>query len=395
MPPHRPKLALTAAFLAFTAFAITSTTLPSLVTTIAREMKVPDERFGYIFSLQFICFAAASIVGGRVRRRLGLTDRALVIAGILTLTIAFAASHLVSNFLSIVLWIIPVGLAGGLTETFCAIMVAKLDGPHSSKLLNFGQVFFCAGAVTAPYLAGLMLAGDIPWRGILLILSSFLLVVGLFFVGATRTVTATPSLPVNPPTAPAGSSKSSFHCDPIFILLATAMFLYVTIELAAASWLATYFEHTYDLSAADAAWRPGLFWFGVMVGRTSLLFLPHRWTVWPAAIFGPVGMILGAVLIVVSPSPLTASAAVLLYGLGAGPLWPVIVTIGHNHRQSTRFTADIIAVGAFGAAAGPFFAGWIMARDRSLLFPILALGAVTLLLTTLATKKTLTRQNNT
>ena len=383
MPAPRQKLAIAAVFFTLTGFAMTTTGIPSLVTTIGAEMAVADSRFGWVFSLQFLCFAVASIIGGRVRRRFGITDRAMVVIGILVVAAAFAASHFVSTFFWVVLWIIPVGLAGGLTETFACVIVAKLSSDDSSKLLSFAQVFFCAGAVGTPYLIGLMLAADMPWRGILLLLSSFILLIGLFFIAATGSLKSALSQPANPPTSP----QTASHRDWTFILLAAGMFLYVSVELAGASWLATYFQRNFELSAADGAWRPGLFWTGVMIGRASLLVLPHRWTVWPPAIMGAVGMAAGTVLIACSPTPFFASGAVLLYGLSAGPIWPVIVTISHNYGRSTRFTADIIAFGALGAAVGPLIASWIIGYKLSLLFPALATGGLLLLIAVIATKK--------
>lgn len=389
MPPKSQKLALAAVFLTLTAFALTATSIPSLATTIAADLATRDESMGYIFMLQFLCFAVASTVGGRIRQRFGIADRTLVMTGILAMAVLFATAYAVSTFTWLLLWIIPVGLAGGLTETFACVIVAKLGSRDSSKLLNLAQVFFCAGAIAAPYLVGIMLVAQIPWRSILLILSGFILLIGFFFIAATGTLTPTPSLPSNPPTAPPPRTS---HRDRTFILLAAAIFLYVSVELAGASWLAVYFQRNFDLSPGDAAWRQGLFWTGVIVGRGALLILPHRWTVWPPAIACPIGMTIGAVLIACSPSSLTASAAVLFYGLSAGPLWPVIIAISHNYRNSTRFTTEIIAFGALGAAVGPLFGAWLIRfAGLAFLFPAIALGSTALLLTTLAAKKNLAR----
>ena len=378
---------MVAVFITFSAFALGNTTLPSLVTTIAKDMQFKHESFGYIFLLQYLCFAAASYIGGCVRRRFGIADRRLLMVGLFSLAALFTAAIGVTGLYSVLLWIILLGLASGTTETFAAVLVAKLDAPASSKLQNLAQVFFCFGAIASPYVIGLLLGAQVPWRYIFLIFSGFIFLSATFFTATTGHLT-----PIQRP-APAVAPAAAPRLDPAFILIATGMFLYVVVEIGAAMWLATYFEYTFELSAADAAWRPGLLWTGIIVGRALVVVLPRRWSVWPPAIIGPAGMVLGAVLIACSPTPLLASGGILLYGLVAGPLWPVIVTISHNHGRSTRFTTGIIAFGAIGAGVGPLIASWVINYDLSLLFPALAVGSGLFLIAMIAAKNNLTRQH--
>ena len=368
------RIGLLATFCTLTAFALSSNAIPPVITTIAKEFGVQFETFGgYIVLLQFSVFATASIIGGWLTHRFGITNRALIITGVVTLSFMLAIGSTFSRFAWFVVWAVPLGFAGGLVETFSSILVCKFGGRSSSKMLNLSQVFFCFGALFAPFLAGRFLGWGISWRITFLTLGILIFIIAMGFIAATRNLKEPAIEP-----APAGDTPAvpAVHTpilsDPMFYLLAIALFLYVVVEGSIVVWVPTFFEKKLNVPASSAAWRLSLFWFGLVCGRSSMLVLRGSWTLWPAVIVGSVGMMIADGLMIGTWSVAVSTCLVFSAGLLSGPLWPIIVTLSQNVRQSPRFTSGVIAAGAVGAGLGPYMSSLILRYlGLKAFFPIL------------------------
>ena len=90
--------------------------------------------------------------------------------------------------------------------------------------------------------------------------------------------------------------------------------------------------------------------------------------------------------------PGLATVGVFLYGIAAGPLWPVTVMLSQKISHSNRFTSGVIGAGALGAALGPLFGSYII-RTIGLhwFFPLLAGGSVVLCLLALITRHSISK----
>jgi len=367
-----PKTALFAVLLTLTAYAVSVSAISPLMTTIARDFNAPFTDFGFVYMLLFFSFAVASLAGGKAAQRLGLSIRFLVICGIFGAGTLLAFAGLLPAMIWFCAWIIPFGFAGGMTETFGTIMLVEFGKADSSKLLNLSQVFFCAGTVGTPYLVSLLLANAV------------VLFIGLVFTLLTRRIASGEGRPAaetktaEPP--PDGSESPGLLNDGLFWLLLVALFIYVTVECAAAVWIPPYFEKYLLVSKVSAAWRPAVFWLGVGLGRGLMVILPTRWTLWPALVSAVTAMIAAAALLSGRWSPEVTTYCMMLFGFAAGPVWPIIVSISHHARKSSVFTSGVIAAGAAGAGVGPWLSSLILKyMSWKWFFPILTVGCVALL----------------
>jgi len=182
-----PGLSVTLFSLFFTlsAFAISANAVPPLITTLAERFGVGASNFGFFITLQFIAFSLASFVGGWVKQRLRLTNWHLVTAGLIIIAAAFfAGTVLLRSVWSLVLWVVPLGLAGGAVETFSSIAISALSDPGSSKNLCLSQVFYSLGAFAAPQLVYLCFGAGLGWQATFLLFGAFSAAVSLFFVRA-------------------------------------------------------------------------------------------------------------------------------------------------------------------------------------------------------------------
>lgn len=380
MARSKPTMPLIAVFLVLTAFAISANAIPPLVTTVAEQFNTNPTAFGSVFALQFFAFAVASWTGGWLAARFGLTLRSLVTAGLFAMAGLLGAGVKLPSTAWFALWAMPLGYAGGLSETFGSVMIAKLAGPGSSKMMNLAQVFYCLGAILAPQLAAVFLAAQWSWQAVLIALAAMVFVIAVIFVIFTRDLhTAGPTADASPPTP---RREIPLLSDKGFHLLAAALFLYVTVECSIFCWIAAFFENHLNVAKNVAATRLRDVWIGLVVGRTIALILPRRWTLWPVATCGVLGMLIGCALLSFPWPVPVATGLIVLYGVAAGPLWPVTVVISQNLRHSTRFTAAVIGAGALGASVGPLLSGWVIKNlGYAAFFPAMTVASTALVAT--------------
>ena len=379
------KIAIFAVMLTLAAYAISASVVPPLASTIATDIGIATESFGYVFALQFSLFALGCLLGGWLSERFGLAHRTLLLIGLFGIAFTLACGCFISSYAWLLLWTLPLGLAGGLTESFGSVMICDYEGPDSSKLINLSQVFFCLGAVFGPHLVAQMLKAEVPWPATFVVFGAIILTITLVFIALTRRPAADSRIPEScadpdQTSAPAAPPLPLWR-DPVFYLLGAFQFLYVAVEVSAACWVSVFFEQTFDVSVSSAAWRPAVFWGGVGLGRALMLILPGRWTLWPAAFCGASALLVTYLSIALCDSTVGATLLVFAAGIAAGPLWPVGVSIAGALRGSARFTSGIIACGAVGAALGPLLSSLVIRHlGLARLFPALAVGCVPLVI---------------
>ena len=342
-----------------------------LISTLSGAVGVPASRFGYFITLQYVSFALASFLGGAIKERLRLQNRHLVGAGLLIISAAFFVGALaLRSAAALVLWVIPLGVAGGFVETFSSVQISRLSRTGSSKNLCLSQVFYTIGALAAPQVVYIIFGAGLGWKSAFTIFGLFTTAVCAFFLvfnfrreGYGRPQTA-PALP----TA-AGPVRGSIF--PLFVLL---MLSAVLIESYSAAWLAYAFELRYALAARDASLALVLFWAGSMTGRLVILLLPPRWTLWPALVVSSAALLLAAAGLAAAPTMDARFAFVALLGVFLGPLWPVIVMISSAAFPSEKRTSTLIGIGALGFATGPMLGTLVLAQHWTSHFFLFHLG---------------------
>ena len=126
-----------------------------------------------------------------------------------------------------------------------------------------------------------------------------------------------------------------------------------------------------------------------------MVIAPAKLTLWPGLLGGTFGMIIGNMLLSFGWSAQMATWAVLIYGIAAGPVWPVTVMISQRIRYSTRFTSGVIGIGALGAALGPLLGAQVIRYlGLAWFFPCLSIGSIVLFSLILITKHRILPQAN-
>jgi fucose permease len=350
-------LTLLSLFITLAAFAISGNAVAPLVSSLSRSIGMPASSFGWLFTLQYVSFAVAAFLGGATKERMRLSNSHLVSVGLLVISVVlFLGAVVLRSTAALVLWVIPLGLAGGAVETFSSVEISHLGRASSSKNLCLSQVFYTIGAFAAPQIVYIIFGAGLDWRSAFVIFGLFTTAVfSLFLLFSFRRGAYKKHA-----EAPVRDGPYSRARNAVFFLLVLLMLSNVLLESFSALWLSYIFELRYALTARDASLVLVLFWAGMMAGRLLILLLPARWTLWPALVLSTVALLAAAGCLAAAESLRAHYVFVALLGVFLGPLWPVIVMTSSAAFPSERSTSTLIGIGAVGYACGPLLGSLVL-----------------------------------
>jgi fucose permease len=364
-------------FITLVAFAISGNAVAPLISTLSANLGVQASLFGFFIALQFLAFSAASFLGGFLKERLRLTNYHLIAAGLLLISLAFFLGAIgLRSTAAIIIWVIPLGLAGGSVETFSSIQISNLSRKGSSKSLSLSQVFYSIGAFAAPQIVYLIFGAGLDWRSAFVIFGLFSTAVFVFFL--TYNGRAGNFSVRDAPRAPRSDAAGSR--TPVFFLILLLMLACVLTESLSAAWLSYVFEIRAGLTPKDASLVLVIFWLGMMAGRAIVVVLPTRWTLWPTLIASSIALVATTACLAVVTTLPAQYVCVGLLGVFLGPLWPVIVMTSSSTFQSEKLTSVIIGTGAIGFGSGPLLGSLIVSRQWTSHFFLAHLGLSVLIL---------------
>lgn len=343
---------------------------------------------------------AATIVSTVLTRhlvaRLGI-GRLLTVSTLLSAVgiVVSAASPTMSVFLvSVVL----LGLSGGAIDVTLNTYAARHFGPRRINLMHASYVI---GAAASPAAVTLFLQSGASWRvPYLLIACLQLLLAGVFAIGARRWQQPEQDHKIHPRmedvarqtgrrrrTHPRTASVSG-DSDParnrrprmeIAVVVGIAAVVVQTgIESSVALWAYSFLTLGAGIADGIAGLTASGFWLMMFVSRVVLGSFAERLGSWPTMGAGAIGLVVAAVLTAVGVSvPAAAVAGVLVFGLAAGPMYPLLVLTTRERTTSgglDRLVAVQAAASAVGAATLPLLFGLAMSASPDTFAPIM-LGA--------------------
>lgn len=375
-----PLLTFFSAILTLTAFAMSVNAIPPVITSVVDDFGISTGAFGYLFSVQFFVFMAASFAGGAFLKKTGTKPGALVAFGLAGLSILYFIMPLLSNFMELMIWILLLGFSGGLVETFATVLVSGYDSQGSGRFLSFSQIFYCVGAIAAPRIVAYLFDKHFPWESIFTLFGFLELFLALFFV----IFSINDILGLSDPSEDSGKMDSRksvlFITDPAFILLGLSIFVYVLGESFMVFWFPVYLENYYSFSPANAARGISFYWIGLIVGRAAAAVIPVRFSLWRLLFISAAGMLVFAAALSFRWSKPNLVLMTLLIGLFSGPVWATIVSLGSHTSGEPQFVAGVIGVGSLGASIGPLVSSAIIKYGGfRFFFPSFSAGMVILL----------------
>jgi fucose permease len=311
---------------------------------------------GGVFTALYLGALLMQIVAGPLNDRIGQRPVLLVGLALLALGIfGMVASRALALTLACA---IVAGLGQGALAVSANVLIAEVFPGRRAAALNLLNVFFGAGAVAGPAIAGLTLQ---IWGSALpaLVLGAGLLLLQLPLI---------PLLSVVPRIAHSGIPERStaLYRSPLLWMLGALLLLYVGSENGMGGWTATYLERTTALGATTAALVTSGFWLALTAGRMIAALLGARLLPYTLLLISLGGALAGGLLLAGSTgnAPLTI-VAVLLLGVCFGPIFPTVLAITTATFRSTSGTAVsiLMAMGSIGGMVIPWSQGVLLERS--------------------------------
>jgi len=251
-------------------------------------------------------------------------------------------------------------LAGGFFEILISPILNAIPTDEKSAAMSILHACFCFGHIAVALITTVFLFvfGLEAWPFVLLIWGVIPLVNCVLFA----------ICPLAPPPPPEQQSPAkSLARQPLFIVLACAIFFAGASELAFAQWTSAFLEQITGLPKilGDIA---GVGMFAAMMGicRLGYGILKKRNTHWLPSqsrlmLFGSGLALVCYIVMATSTNPALALLAAALCGLGVGLLWPGTLSLSVDAfpTAGTWMFAIMAAAGSSGAAAGPSALGLI------------------------------------
>ena len=317
--------------------------------------------------------------------------------------------------------VVLLGLSGGAIDVTLNAYAARHFGPRRINLMHASYVI---GAAASPALVTLFLQVGVSWRVPYLVVAGLqLLLATVFAVGArrweassqpggsrkTHPRTVNQAQQVEQPrkthpwavnqaqrvergrkTHPRTASGSAGG-DPTrnwrprteiaAVVGIAAVVVQTGIESSVALWAYSFLTLGSGISAGMAGAAISGFWLMMFVSRVVLGSFAERLGSWATMGAGAIGLIVAAVLTFLGgAAPGSAIAGVLVFGLAAGPMYPLLVL---TTRERTtlggldRLVALQAAASAVGAATLPPLFGFAMSASPSSFAPIMLAAALT------------------
>ena len=331
----------------------------ALLPVIVDDLALQPAQAGLLVSVPAIGYIVAATLAGVVGDAWGF--RRVWLLGICTSIVALVGVALTPSFG----WLLPavaaVGLVGGFSDVAIAALVGTLSAERSGSALNRVYLFFAVGASTAPFMVGLALRWNIPWRWQYAALALPSMAILLLLLRTHVRQPAGETAPVRSPQVRRGFNRQLL-ASPRILVIVLVMALYTGVEGSMFSWVAYYLVHARDLMAATASLGVSLFWVGIVAGRFLCGQLAERMGYGSVVIGGGLIGAVGIALLLLLPGQWLPWAGVLLTGLAFGGIYATILATALAHAQGRvgAVTGLVSSGGGVGKIITPWLVGLVI-----------------------------------
>jgi fucose permease len=337
--------ALFLACLAYLSVALPSSALGLLWPSMRLSFGAPVGALGIILVPGIIASVIASAVTGRIRVRTGT----LVTAATVLIALALAAEAAAPFLWVLISGTVLFGIGFGTLDTALNAHAARHFGPRD---ITWMHASYGLGATIGPLLVTALLTAGRSWRLVYAVMAAVLVVLGGVLALARRGWTPPAPQPASP-DPPASAADPVNRSVAVVARVLTFTAVETGLESAAGIWGYLFLTAGRGLPAAAAGLAVSAYWAMMCAGRVVLGPVAQR--LGPARVLAAAvaGVPLGAVLMTVPGPAGLAVAGLMILGLAAAPVFPLVtLTTG-----TTRMVGLQVAASAAGNAALPAVLG--------------------------------------
>jgi fucose permease len=337
-------------YLSFALIGWSGLLVPSLIRSVEHDFNQTDAGLGIFYFVSALFWATGGLTAGLLTERVG--RRVTLPLAAASLSIGLAGLAVAPTWPLFVLAAVPLGLGGGGIDAGVNGLFLDLHPGHGGPL-NLLHFFFSVGALTAPFVVGLLVDAGLSWALIPLGSAAVALLIGRLLL--TVKVASGRRDRASRPDRPREVQR--LLTIPL-LMLAIAIGSYVAAEIGTSSWLVRFFASA-PLTVATASLS--LFWGGLAVGRLLASRYADRFN--PVAFATVCALVAGiaGVAAVLVPSVPASIALFALAGFGQGPIYPMIMTVGGtlNPGRSGAVSGLLTGSAVLGGLVYPPIIGFI------------------------------------
>jgi MFS family permease len=319
------------------------------VPAIVHDLGISYTQAGFLFTLLSLGSLFGSSLGAIAsdyvnRKRIFASFCGLFAAGLVCM--GFAPGYIV-----LCLTVFGFSLFGSPIGSIGQSVMLDMYPRQRSRYLSLQTLFAAVGSFLAPLLVAANIAGGLSWRWPFV--ETALAVVVLTAVVAM----------VRIPNASAGREDraplAAILRNPNMILAAVLVFFYVATDLGFSYWLAEYFSAELGVSMRLSSAVVSVFLVGMMAGRLTTSWLVKRIATRSILLTGLPIALLALIGFLLVPVAGIKAAFACLYGLGIGPVFPLIVAKASEEypRQPGAVTGLLFGCVSLGGMVFPLLLG--------------------------------------
>ncbi|MHB1009047.1 MAG: MFS transporter [Propionibacteriaceae bacterium] len=344
---------LALAYLAFASLALPPSMLGVVWPSMRLSLGQPLSAAGLVPPVGVAAGLVSTTLAPYIARRIGI-GRVLSLGTFLTAA-ALAGSAASTSMWQFLASVAVSGLGAAAVDTTLNTYAARRFGPRQINLMHAS---YGVGAAVSPLIVTAVLVAGLSWRW------SYVVVLGLQLAVAVTFSATWRRWEVAVPAAAATISRASRVWSTDSALGMAMAAVQNGIESAVAIWAFTYLT-ALGVPTVVAGGIASGYWLTLVVGRVAFGSLAERVGAWRVMAIAVILLLVAAVLVNVG-LPVPAMAAVLLFGVAAAPMYPLLVltTAGRTSPAvADRVIGFQAAASSIGAATVPGLVGVMLAAE--------------------------------
>ena len=364
-------LLLLVIYIAFIGLGLPDSLFGSAWPAIYADLELPFSFGSFITLMTSVGTVISSLKSDSVIRRWG-THRVTLFSTALT-AIAIIGMSLSGNFLFFCLCAIPLGLGAGAIDTALNNYVAL---HYNSSQMSILHCFYGLGVTLSPYILSVMLAGEGGWRGGYRTVFLIQMGITLLLLASYRLWKEHKRDRNNDTQIIALSTREVLRLKGILPML-TLFFSSVALEMTCGAWGATYLVETQQMSSDKAAGTVMYYFIGIAIGRFLSGILAMKLHGWRIIRYSMVVLLAALMLLLFSHDLQLITLALLMIGIGNGPMFPNFCYLTpeiFGEERSTSVMGTQIAVANISMMLMPLSYGLLAQWISMSLFPYFLLS---------------------
>jgi MFS family permease len=320
-----------------------------ILTQLRDAFHLTDTQLGLINSMWFFGFPVSMVIGGLLYHSLG--PKNIMRIAFVAHTLGVVLTVFATGYESLLISMLCIGLGTGCTEAACNPMIADMySGVTMNKMLNRFHMWFPGGIIMGSLISKFMSEAHLGWQAQMWIIMIPAVAYAVLFFGKTFP---------KPKVEVASSLKQNLKAmlSPIYIFLIVCMALTAITEFGPGQWVGIVLGSSGADPMLILALTAGLVTVGRFFAGPVVARLGQTGVLLGGAIFAAIGIYLFSTV----TGPM-AYVAAIIYALGYGYFWPVMVgSVAQRVPLSSALGMSILgAVGMFSSGIfQPIIGGWI------------------------------------